>query len=50
MTGQWFSLGILASSTNKTDRSDIAEILLKEALNTLTTETFNYPCIYLNKH
>ena len=28
-TGQWFSPGTLVSSTNKTDRLDIAEILLK---------------------
>ena len=35
-TGQWFSPGNLVSSTNKTDRSDIAEILLKVALNTTT--------------
>jgi hypothetical protein len=32
--GQWFSPGIPASSTTKTDRHDIAEILLKVALNT----------------
>jgi hypothetical protein len=31
-TGQWFSPGIPVSSTNKTDRHDIAEILLKVAL------------------
>ena len=30
--GRWFSLGTPASSTNKTDRHDIAEILLKVAL------------------
>ena len=36
MTGQWFSLGALVSSTNKTDRHYIAEILLKVALNTIT--------------
>jgi hypothetical protein len=35
-TGQWFSPGIPVSSTNKTDRHDIAEILLKVALNTIT--------------
>jgi hypothetical protein len=34
VTGQWFSLGSPASSTNKTDRHDITEILLKVALNT----------------
>ena len=32
--GQWFSPGTLVSSTNKTGRHDIAEILLKVALNT----------------
>ena len=30
--GRWFSPGTLASSTTKTDRHDIAEILLKVAL------------------
>jgi len=30
--GRWFSLGTLASSTTKTGRHDIAEILLKVAL------------------
>jgi hypothetical protein len=33
--GQWFSLGTPASSTTKTGRHDIAEILLKVALNTM---------------
>jgi hypothetical protein len=32
--GRWFSPGISASSTTKTGRHDIAEILLKVALNT----------------
>jgi hypothetical protein len=32
--GRWFSPGTPASSTNKTGRHDIAEILLKVALNT----------------
>jgi len=32
--GQWFSLGTPASSTTKTGRHDIAELLLKVALNT----------------
>jgi hypothetical protein len=31
--GRWFSPG---SSTNKTDRNDITEILLKVVLNTIT--------------
>jgi hypothetical protein len=34
-TGQWFSLSTPVSSTNKTDRHDITEILLKMALNTM---------------
>jgi hypothetical protein len=32
--GRWFSPDTLASSTTKTGRHDIAEILLKVALNT----------------
>jgi hypothetical protein len=32
--GWWFSLGTPASSTTKTGRHEIAEILLKVALNT----------------
>jgi hypothetical protein len=35
MAGQWFSPGTLVSSTNKTDRHDITEILLKVVLNTI---------------
>jgi len=34
--GRWFSSGIPVSSTNKTDRHDITEILLKVGSNTLT--------------
>jgi hypothetical protein len=33
--GRWFSPGIPASSTTKTGRHDIAEILMKMALNTI---------------
>jgi hypothetical protein len=33
--GRWFSPGSLASFTTKTGRHDIAEILLKVALNTI---------------
>ena len=33
---QWFSPGSPFSSTNKTDQNDIAEILLKVVLNTIT--------------
>jgi hypothetical protein len=35
--GRWFSPDTLASSTTKTDRHDIAKILLKVALNTVNT-------------
>jgi hypothetical protein len=34
-TGRWFSLGTPVSSTNKTGRHDITEILLKVVLNTI---------------
>ena len=34
-TGLWFSLGAPVPSTNKTDRHDITEILLKVVLNTI---------------
>jgi hypothetical protein len=34
-TGQWFSPGTPVFSTNKTDYHNIAEILLKVALNTV---------------
>jgi hypothetical protein len=33
-TGRWFSQGTPVSSTNKTDRHDITDILLKVALTT----------------
>jgi hypothetical protein len=36
VTGQWFSTGTVVSSTNKTDRHDMTEILLKFVLNTMT--------------
>jgi hypothetical protein len=35
VAGRWFSTGTQVSSTNKTDRHDITEILLKVALNTV---------------
>ena len=35
VTRSWFSLGTPVSSTNKTDRRDIAEILLKMVLSTI---------------
>ena len=34
-TGRWFSPGTPVSSTNKTDRHDITETLLKVAINTI---------------
>jgi len=40
-TGRWFSPGSPVSSTNKTIRNDITEILLKVALNTIK-QTSNY--------
>jgi hypothetical protein len=39
--GRWFSPGTPASSTTKTGRHDIAEILLKVALNTINQIKFN---------
>ena len=33
MAGRWFSPGTPVSSTNKTDRLDITEVLLKVPLN-----------------
>ena len=36
-TDQWFSQSTLVSPTNKTDRHDITEILLKVALNTINS-------------
>ena len=44
-TGWWFSLGTLVSSTNKTDRHDITEILLKVALNTITPNPLSFKLI-----
>jgi hypothetical protein len=42
MTGMWFSLGLPVSSTNKIDRHDITEILLKVALNTIKQTSISY--------
>jgi hypothetical protein len=44
--GRWFSLGTPASSTTKTGRHDIAEILLKVALNTINQIKSNQPISY----
>jgi hypothetical protein len=53
--GQWFSTGTLVFSTNKTDRHDIAEILLIVVLNTINKQTMlwlrwpqNSSCCYGN--
>ena len=43
--GRWFSPGTPASSTTKTGRHDIAEILLEVALN--TTKSINELYIYV---
>jgi hypothetical protein len=42
--GRWFSPGTPVSSTTKTGRHDIDEILLKVALNT-TNQSINQPNI-----
>jgi hypothetical protein len=41
VTGRWFSPGTPVSSTNKTDRHNLTEILLKVALNTIN-QTYMY--------
>jgi hypothetical protein len=45
--GRWFSPGTPASSTTKTGRHDIAEILLKVALNHQKSIKSNYIRIYV---
>jgi len=45
-TGQWFSPGSPVSSTNKTDRHYITEMLLKVALNTIQTKQTNNKVIW----
>ena len=48
MASRWFSPGTSVFSTNKTDRHDITEILLKMALNTITlTIYYNYKIVYI---
>ena len=48
VTGRWFSLGNPVSSTDKTDRHDITEILLKVALNTINlNQTYSRTVISL---
>jgi hypothetical protein len=55
VTGQWFSASTLVSSTNKHDRHDITEILLKVALTTInqpetgqTLKLTEYKCSQIN--
>ena len=45
-TGRWFSPGTAVSSTNKTVRHDITEILLKVALTTITLTKPNPSSLY----
>jgi hypothetical protein len=45
--GRWLSPGTPASSTTKTGRHDIAEILLKVALNSKNQSIINF--LYLKK-
>jgi hypothetical protein len=45
--GWWFSSGTPASSTTKTSRHDIAEILLKVALNTKNQNQFVDNCNFV---
>ena len=40
-TGRWFSPGTQVSSTNKIDRHEITEMVLKVALNTITLTLLN---------
>jgi hypothetical protein len=40
--GRWFSPGAPASPANKTGRHDIAEILLKVALNTQKNQSMDF--------
>ena len=46
--GRWFSPGTLVSSTSKTDRHDITEILLKVALN-IIPPTIIHKSIYITQ-
>ena len=44
--GLWFSLGTPVSSINETDRHDISKILLKVAVNTITSTLNSMSSIY----
>ena len=47
--GRWFSLGTPVSSSQKNDHHDIAEPLLKVALNTINLTLYPAPHIYLSE-
>ena len=47
-TGWWFSPGPPISHTNKTDRHDITEILLKVALNAIKQANNKANCVLLS--
>ena len=46
--GRWFSASTHVSSTNKTDRHDIAELLLKVVLNTINQPTKDFKSSLFN--
>ena len=45
---KWFSPGTPVSSTNKTDRHDITEILLKVALNSIINSNHKFDSINMS--
>jgi hypothetical protein len=47
--GRWFSLGTPASSTTKTGRHDIAEILLKVALKHQHSNQNQIACVSMQQ-
>ena len=47
---RWLSLGSPISSTNKTDRHDIPEILLKVALNTINQTQISIGVVQSGNH
>ena len=42
VTGRWFSPGTTDSSTNKTDRHDVTDLLLKVGFNTINPSIHQY--------
>jgi hypothetical protein len=47
-TGRWFSLCLLVSSTNKTDRQEITKILVKVVFNTIKQKQTKHCLIHHN--